>query len=665
MFVERYVAYASIHVHEMGHNLNLAHSGSIGFSSNPDMTGDVFYNGTDSNGFVQPGDYTDHTCSMGNPLYSDDVGKMCFNAAKNFQIPGWYDDAKITVDPAGFNGPPTYSSTNNILGVGEYSLFNITPGLPVTIKVETGTPNDYFVGFNRAAGSNLHNDLADDMVTIIQTGQDGLGYSQSYLHMLLDATAEYSKFQILNFKKTTRGTGLPLTIKVNSIDIASTPGSAEVFIGYENCTDMSSTYCENTKDYPLCFNSNCLGQGSPDTELDGCIHDPIDNCCGNELCEPGEDRNTCSFDCYIGPFDLVAEDCSDCFIKDGNMFDIEAKADGDLTVTGLDYRPYYPSTATYEVWTKADTSPVAPNYVSGTNLGDEGWTNVASVAACGSWRLCKITFAQSLQIQRGTYMGFAVFGLNGADVMYYSQSNSTVLEDDFIKLHPARPFNYIDGTASEFSSDRTFNGVISYFADISPPPPECTSDDECNDGLFCNGHETCVNWSCQAGTDFCGAEEFCTEPFCGNGCEGCSESNCIASAVCGWNKTDPGCVDSCENLSYEDCTAAIVYGCSWSTDTVICDTKQKCRAPSACGAGCTWSNPAKACLGDCSIETSQCIGSPFQSCTYSCTGPPDPEDPICEPAPPACGGANSPCNTHQECCSGNCRTNGKKANTCS
>ena len=51
----------------------------------------------------------------------------------------------------------------------------------------------------------------------IRTGQDGLGYSQSYLHMLLDATADYSKFQVPNFKKTARGTGLPLTVKVNSI----------------------------------------------------------------------------------------------------------------------------------------------------------------------------------------------------------------------------------------------------------------------------------------------------------------------------------------------------------------------------------------------------------------------------------------------------------------
>ena len=45
-----------------GHNFNLAHSGGL-------------------NGAT----YTDHTGMMGNPLYSDDVGKMCFNAAKNWR----------------------------------------------------------------------------------------------------------------------------------------------------------------------------------------------------------------------------------------------------------------------------------------------------------------------------------------------------------------------------------------------------------------------------------------------------------------------------------------------------------------------------------------------------------------------------------------------------
>ncbi len=45
------------HLIEMGHNFNLAHSGGLDGKT-----------------------YTDHTCLMGNPLYDDDIGAMCFNS---------------------------------------------------------------------------------------------------------------------------------------------------------------------------------------------------------------------------------------------------------------------------------------------------------------------------------------------------------------------------------------------------------------------------------------------------------------------------------------------------------------------------------------------------------------------------------------------------------
>jgi len=49
-----------VQMHEIGHSFGLAHSGGIDGAT-----------------------YTDQTGLMGTPLYSDEVGKMCFNAAKN------------------------------------------------------------------------------------------------------------------------------------------------------------------------------------------------------------------------------------------------------------------------------------------------------------------------------------------------------------------------------------------------------------------------------------------------------------------------------------------------------------------------------------------------------------------------------------------------------
>ena len=59
--------YPAVVMHELGHNLNMGHSGGLDGEA-----------------------YSDHTCLMGNPLFSDSVGKMCFNAVKNFQIAKGY-----------------------------------------------------------------------------------------------------------------------------------------------------------------------------------------------------------------------------------------------------------------------------------------------------------------------------------------------------------------------------------------------------------------------------------------------------------------------------------------------------------------------------------------------------------------------------------------------
>ena len=61
MFQGGYISQTGVQVHEMGHNLNLAHSGSQGISW--------------SGGSVGSGGYTDHTCMMGK--YETILAKFC------------------------------------------------------------------------------------------------------------------------------------------------------------------------------------------------------------------------------------------------------------------------------------------------------------------------------------------------------------------------------------------------------------------------------------------------------------------------------------------------------------------------------------------------------------------------------------------------------------
>lgn len=66
-----------------------------------------------------------------------------------------------------------------------------------------------------------------------------------------------------------------------------------------------------------------------------------------------------------------------------------------------------------------------------------------------------------------------------------------------------------------------------------PQPPVCTADADCDDGLFCNGAETCVNAVCQAGTDPCEEGQTCDEDNDVCVPEGCqSDEDCAEGEFC-------------------------------------------------------------------------------------------------------------------------------------
>lgn len=193
------------------HNLNLAHSG--GLDGKP---------------------YSDHSCLMGNPIYADNVAKMCYNPAKNFQIAygsnSWYKEYIMTWDSG------TRKSSfwkGKIVGIADYD--NNPESHPVVIKLETGTDDDYFLAFNRAYRVNQDNKQADDQITIVLAGNNGLGYSQSWLKATL---SQGDSYEITNW----RGTKRHLVITVNEIDIANAdPGYADVTLNYGSASVPNPT----------------------------------------------------------------------------------------------------------------------------------------------------------------------------------------------------------------------------------------------------------------------------------------------------------------------------------------------------------------------------------------------------------------------------------------
>eukprot|EP00547_Thalassionema_nitzschioides_P000816 CAMPEP_0194200194 /NCGR_PEP_ID=MMETSP0156-20130528/905_1 /TAXON_ID=33649 /ORGANISM="Thalassionema nitzschioides, Strain L26-B" /LENGTH=1201 /DNA_ID=CAMNT_0038925161 /DNA_START=53 /DNA_END=3658 /DNA_ORIENTATION=+ len=347
-------------LHEYGHNLGFAHSGKINDS-----------------------EYSDHTCIMGNPLYGDDNGKMCFNPAKSYQS-GWYTNKGgggiVEFDPS-----VSTSWSGTLMGVGEWKDVGDIAPHPVVVKIESGTDTDFFVGFNRAAGANSQNDEADDKVTIIQTGSDGTSYSQSY--RIWDGVAGQSYIW-----SNWQGTGMDLIVQVTNIDISSAPGTASINIA------LSGT------SFPT----------------------PV------PTCSPVFSAYSV---CPLGPFDLDAGFCSNnsCAVMRGLFFDVTAKTN-DILITALNY---YSSLAgsDIEIWTMTS---------SGSHAGNQAnqglWTKVADHISLTGFDFTEDSapFDTGVTVTAGTTQGFLIISVN-EDAGVAASNTGTALgainiEDDYLQI---------------------------------------------------------------------------------------------------------------------------------------------------------------------------------------------------------------------------------------
>lgn len=90
VYNNRWCNYVSAQLHEIGHNLNLAHS-SEGSST-----------------------YGDQSGMMGYSYASDDGPIMCFNPGKSWNL-GWYTDRHATADPL------SQTWTGTLVGVADYA----------------------------------------------------------------------------------------------------------------------------------------------------------------------------------------------------------------------------------------------------------------------------------------------------------------------------------------------------------------------------------------------------------------------------------------------------------------------------------------------------------------------------------------------------------------
>ncbi|GFH44784.1 hypothetical protein CTEN210_01258 [Chaetoceros tenuissimus] len=168
-------------LHEIGHNLNLHHSGKAG------------------------NEYADESGAMGYSIKRPGSPQMCFNAAKSWQL-GWYKKRHLVVD---FSNPLYEGYLKSVL-----SDPNTADAPPMLIKLNTKTATDYYINFNENSGFNGGTQLGGNKVLVTTTGKEGEGLSKSTLQAELDAGDTYV---ISNFDES----GEDCEITVNSISVSS------------------------------------------------------------------------------------------------------------------------------------------------------------------------------------------------------------------------------------------------------------------------------------------------------------------------------------------------------------------------------------------------------------------------------------------------------------
>lgn len=278
VYSDKWCIYTSTQLHELGHNINLAHAGE-GTAQYDDRSGFMGYS------------------------YSQDDQRMCFNGAKNWQL-GWFSDRHVDLSASGgayigrLYGPTMYSTTGS------------SDKMIVRISDSSCASCDIYVSFNhRDSVINSQTNEAPNRVLVHTKTSGQNSYGQSWLLAKLTTGESYS---------TANVSSKPRAITVNSID--ATNGFAEVIIGCTtdahcedgnlcttNTCDTNTNECNAPEDI-VCPNDEffCNGfdvcnpvtgscdtqdpttfcdDGNPctedqcsETEPDGCLHTPIPNC---------------------------------------------------------------------------------------------------------------------------------------------------------------------------------------------------------------------------------------------------------------------------------------------------------------------------------------------------------------------------------------------------
>ncbi|CAJ1946003.1 unnamed protein product [Cylindrotheca closterium] len=163
--------YVSAQMHEIGHNLNLAHSTDLKFLSHDRARSE----------------YDDKTGLMGYSYNDKEFPKMCFNPAKSWQLK-WYANKQATYTPT------CGEVTMKIGSIIDYDESQVTT---VLLQISQTTESlDYYLSYNARALFNHETQEGGNKVVIDAQGGNGDSFSKSTLEARLEVG---ESFEMIDF----------------------------------------------------------------------------------------------------------------------------------------------------------------------------------------------------------------------------------------------------------------------------------------------------------------------------------------------------------------------------------------------------------------------------------------------------------------------------------
>ena len=375
----------------MGHNLNLAHSGLI-------------------NDVTTSDEYGDYSCAMGFCCTT-----RCYNAPHAYEIGHLpaeeFNDSNLVAGP-------TTRTLNSM------SVTNVDAAITITADWDGGDGHTYWLQFKTADSYDSY--MSGSWRNNLQVKRwDKGGYEKTRHLSSLSSGGSY-----------TFGSSDPtkqVTVTVNSIDTSGKTVTVTINRAGACVTDAD---CD---DQNICTSETCEGVGFPGADVFGCLYNALAGCCGNSVCETGEDFNNCAADCLDGPYDLLTPLCSSCYIRNGQMFDIEAK--NDVQITSLRFRALTVS-GTVNVYTKTGTW-------SGSETNQGAWTLIStSNGPFTAFEMYDMPF-DPINVAQGNKQAFYVTYTTGGDLLYAIISGAThsmvQAEDDNMKIFYSADTDYWTG----------------------------------------------------------------------------------------------------------------------------------------------------------------------------------------------------------------------------